>query len=96
MGPRFYLALLLGIAIVLASETACADRLFPDKNLEDVVRKSVFDKRDNDEPLVETDVETISTIKGKGRGIQDLSGLEKCAAVPKRPQPRPAVKSKSL
>lgn len=52
--------------------------LFPDKNLEAVVRKYVFEKRDNQEPLTEEDVENISTVEGKGQGIRDLRGMEKC------------------
>ena len=52
--------------------------VFPDKNLEAVVRKYVFEKRNNEEPLTEKDVEKISTIEGKGKGIKDLTGLEKC------------------
>ena len=55
-----------------------AQSIFPDKNLEAVVRKYVFEKRNNDEPLTEKDVEKISTIEGKGKGIKDLTGLDKC------------------
>ena len=55
--------------------------IFPDKNLEAVVRKSVFAKRDNKEPLTAKDVEKISTIEGKGKGIRDLRGLEKCLSL---------------
>jgi len=51
---------------------------FPDKNLEKAVRKFVFEKRDNDKPLVESDLVNLSTIQGVGLGITNLSGLEKC------------------
>ena len=34
--------------------------IFPDKNLEAVVRRTVFAKRDSDEPLTAKDVEKIS------------------------------------
>lgn len=55
--------------------------IFPDKNLENVVRKSVFAKRDTDEPLTAKDVEKISTIEGKGQNVRDLRGLEKCVSL---------------
>jgi Leucine-rich repeat (LRR) protein len=51
---------------------------FPDKNLEAAVRKFIFEKRDNDKPLVESELVNLSTIQGVGRGITNLSGLEKC------------------
>jgi len=52
--------------------------IFPDKNLEKAVRRVVFEKRNNDQPITEKDVENISEINGKGMGIADLTGLEKC------------------
>ena len=55
--------------------------LIPDKNLEAAVRRSVFEKRDNDKPLTAEDLEKISTITGRGKGIKDLTGLEHCRAL---------------
>jgi internalin A len=52
--------------------------LFVDKNLEAAVRRYVFDKRENDKPLVEADLLNLSTIEAKGLGITNLTGLEKC------------------
>ncbi|MDB6120607.1 MAG: inlA, partial [Verrucomicrobiaceae bacterium] len=52
--------------------------IFKDKNLEAAVRKQVFTKRDNAEPIVAADVETVAVVEGRGMGIKDLSGLEKC------------------
>src|SRR6266496_1022907 len=52
--------------------------LFVDKNLEAAVRKYVFEKRDNDKPLVEADLVNLSTIEAKGLGVTNLTGLEKC------------------
>ncbi len=63
------------------AEEIKAEPVFPDKNLEKAVRKFVFAKRDNEEPLVEGDVLTLSTIKGVEMGIKDLTGLEKCRAL---------------
>ena len=55
--------------------------IFPDKNLEAVVRKSVYAKRNNDEPITEDDVLNISTVKGRGMNVRDLTGLEKCRSL---------------
>ena len=60
---------------------ADAAPLFPDRILEAVVRQSVFDKRNNDEPLTEDDVRNIAVITAKGKGIKDLTGLEKCVSI---------------
>ncbi len=76
-------SLLLGAgAPVTAWAQAAKDApLFPDKKLEAAVRRQVFEKRDNDKPLVEADVLNLSTIDGKGMGITDLTGLEKCRSL---------------
>lgn len=63
---------------VSAADSAPPTSIFPDKKLEAAVRKYVFEKRDNDKPLVEADVVNISTVDAKGQGITDLTGLEKC------------------
>jgi internalin A len=73
------LSWLLVFPFVLAIvHVTCADDLFPDKNLEAVVRQNVFEKRNKPDPLVEADVVNISTIVGKGKKIANLQGLEKC------------------
>ena len=66
----------------LAAEFTYKDApLFADKNLEKAVRKHVFEKRDNDKPLVQADVENLSVIKADGMGITNLAGLEKCISL---------------
>ena len=65
----------------VAAQPAAAQGIFPDKNLEAVVRQYVFEKRNNEEPIVEDDVVNISTISGKNKGIKDLTGLEKCRSL---------------
>ena len=67
--------------IACLSSWTIADDLFPDKNLEAVVRQNVFEKRNKPEPLVEADVVNISTIIGKGKKIANLQGLEKCKSL---------------
>src|SRR5687768_13406450 len=57
------------------------DDLFPDKNLEAVVRQQVFEKRNKTEPLVEADVVNVAIISGKGKKITNLAGLEKCKSL---------------
>jgi internalin A len=68
-------------AVLAFSPAASAQELFADKALEAVVRQYVFEKRDTDKPLVEADVQNISTIKGNGKGIKNLAGLEKCVSL---------------
>ena len=73
------LAALLALAGPCPAADAPAEKgIFPDKNLEAAVRKQVFEKRDNNKPITETDVANLSTINGKGLDISDLTGLEKC------------------
>src|SRR5436853_6577326 len=60
---------------------ASAQDLFADKALTAVVRQYVFEKKNNDMPLVESDVVNISTINGKGKKITNLAGLEKCKSL---------------
>lgn len=59
-------------------ESAAAGSLFEDKALEDAVRKYVFEKRNNSEPLTKEELSNISTIKAKDQGITSLKGLEHC------------------
>ncbi|HEX5102674.1 MAG TPA: leucine-rich repeat domain-containing protein, partial [Pirellulaceae bacterium] len=74
------------LVTLAARRPATADDLFPDKNLEAVVRTQVFEKRNKPDPLVEADVVNISGIKyekslklaGK---ITNLAGLEKCKSL---------------
>jgi len=71
-------SLIVMLAIVAVGRAA---DLFPDKNLEAAVREQVFAKRDKKEPLVEADVQNISVVRGKGKKIKNLAGLEKCVAL---------------
>ncbi len=77
---RLVLAALILAMLGPAASSRAAD-LFPDNNLEAVVRQYVFAKRDNNMPLVEADVQNISTIKGNGKKIANLAGLEKCVSL---------------
>lgn len=77
------LPLAAGLLTVLSHtfSNASGQDLFPDKGLETAVRKEVFAKRYNTEPLTAEDVKRISQVKGKGLEITDLTGLEHCVAV---------------
>lgn len=69
------------VCLSLAGGGVLADDLFPDKNLEAVVRQQVFEKRNKPDPLVEDDVKNIAIISGKGKKITNLAGLEKCKSL---------------
>jgi Leucine-rich repeat (LRR) protein len=74
---RLLFAALTVTAVLFAAPTAFAVQ-FPDKNLEAALRALVFEKKANAEELTEDDLRKISTLEAKGRGIQNLAGLEKC------------------
>ncbi len=72
----------IGLAnVMLLMGAAVAEDLFPDKALEAAVRAEVFAKRYNQEPITKDDVKNISQVKGKGKGIKNLEGLQHCVAV---------------
>ncbi|HZN32801.1 MAG TPA: leucine-rich repeat domain-containing protein, partial [Pirellulaceae bacterium] len=72
---------LIAAVLICCCLPAMADDLFPDKNLEEAVRQEVFEKRGKKEPLVEADVLNISQVRGKGKKIANLAGLEKCKSL---------------
>ncbi|MFG0335981.1 MAG: leucine-rich repeat domain-containing protein [Maioricimonas sp. JB049] len=64
--------------LLFTSGPAAAEDIFPDKNLETVIRE-ILKKKQIDKPQIEeADLKTIYFLDGKGRGIVDLTGLEKC------------------
>lgn len=80
--PAAFALLCLFAATAATSPAAeTSPSIFPDKNLEAVVRTYVFAKRDNQQPLTAEDVKSLSTISGRGKGIRDLTGLDKCTAL---------------
>lgn len=82
MKPNLTATATLALTGLLALPAAAAgEGIFPDKQLEAAVRKQVFEKRDNDQPITAEDVKNISTIRGAGMGITDLTGLEHCTAL---------------
>lgn len=77
----FLFSLLACASLVTVAAVARGEDLFPDKGLEAAVRKEVFAKRYNTEPLTKDDVKNISQVMGKSKGIKSLAGLENCVAV---------------
>ena len=72
----------LGALLVLGPSAAWpADTVFPDKNLEAVVRTYVPKKRANEEPLTVDDVKDLARIDARGKGIKDLTGLDQCIGI---------------
>lgn len=85
LAPTRMLALLIGMVGLssFAGLDAQAQDLFPDKALEASVRREVFEKRYNNEPITVEDVKNISQVVGKGKGIKSLEGLQHCKALMK-------------
>src|SRR6266568_6750974 len=50
----------------------------PDKNLEAAVRSVIFEKKDTDAEITDDDLKKVFVLEAKGKGIKDLSGMEKC------------------
>jgi Leucine-rich repeat (LRR) protein len=78
-----YARALTACLFVMTVSGAFASRAFagpiPDKNLEAVVRAVIFEKKDKpNEELNDEDLKKVFILKGKGKGIKDLAGLEKC------------------
>lgn len=80
---RFRIASFLWIVMVVTGSSAQAQDLFPDKGLEAAVRREVFEKRYNTEPITVDDVKNISQVVGKGKGIKSLEGLQHCKSLMK-------------
>jgi internalin A len=81
MNPLLRIVLAFVVVFGLGQGRVAAEDLFPDKNLEAAVRQEVFEKRNKTEPLVEADVVNISQVRGNGRKIASLKGLEKCKSI---------------
>jgi internalin A len=71
-------ALLIG---VLASAPLLADGIFPDPNLEAVVRAILKQKQIDKPAIEEADLKTIFFLDARGKQIKDLTGLEKCTSL---------------
>ena len=72
---------IVALAFVCGIVRADEPGIFPDKKLEAAVRRQVYDKRNNDQPITADDVAHVSVIEGKGMGIKDLAGIEHCRAL---------------
>ncbi len=66
---------------ILLTPTVLAQSIFPDKNLEAAVRKEVFEKRNNQDPITAEDVKRISQVEASKAGIASLEGLQHCESL---------------
>lgn len=69
---------LAAATLALASQPAIAAGPFADANLETAVRAMLFDKKDPSTMLTDEDLRKVFILEAKGKGIKDLSGLDKC------------------
>ena len=76
-------AVYLATCSAIQVPNAFGEDLIPDKNLEVAVRREVFDKRYNADPLTSDDVKNISQVVAKGKGIRSLEGLQHCKSLMK-------------
>src|SRR5260221_10685826 len=71
--PRHTLLTLLALALFAAP--AIAAPAFPDKNLDAAVRAALLDPKGD---LTDEMLKNLSYLNASGKGIKDLTGLEKC------------------
>ena len=70
------LPLVFGL-IITGLQSASAADLFPDDKLEAVIREILRKKSDKEE-IAEADLKNVYILHAQGKGIKDLTGLEKC------------------
>ncbi len=63
---------------LLAPLTGNARGGLPDKNLEAAVRSVIFEKKDTNAEITDDDLKKVYILEARGKGIKDLSGMEKC------------------
>lgn len=80
MRLQLRLSLLCFSLLVLAApaQSARAQEIFPDENLRAVIKEILVKKQINKEQIEEADLKSIYFLEVRGRGIKDLTGLEKC------------------
>jgi internalin A len=66
----------IGLSIPFATRTATAG--LPDKNLEAAVRSVIFEKKGTDAEITDDDLKKVYILEARGKGIKDLTGMEKC------------------
>jgi internalin A len=80
--PRWTTCLVLICSAFCAAPLVAGDVEFPDANLDTVIREILkqkqIDKTDKSKKITDEDVATIYFLKAMNRGIENLSGLEKC------------------
>ncbi|HLJ12506.1 MAG TPA: leucine-rich repeat domain-containing protein [Planctomycetaceae bacterium] len=67
----------LGAGLVVSSAKFVEAGL-PDKNLEAAVRSVIFEKKDTNAEITDDDLKKVFVLEAKGKGIKDLTGMEKC------------------
>jgi Leucine-rich repeat (LRR) protein len=76
ISSRFTLLMLVALLCVSGAASVRAEGLFNDKALETAVRDVL--KKKAEDPLAEADLKNVYILKAKGKGIKDLTGLDKC------------------
>jgi Leucine-rich repeat (LRR) protein len=80
--PRRTFCLALILSVFSVAPLLAGDVEFPDPNLDTVIREILkqkqIDKTDKSKKITDEDVATIYFLKATNRGIENLTGLEKC------------------
>jgi hypothetical protein len=75
---RLSFAILICTACLSSPLAGVARAGLPDKNLEAAVRAVIFEKRDTTDEITDDDLKKVFVLDAKGKGIKDLTGMEKC------------------
>lgn len=68
----------LSAVVVAISQPQPISAAIPDKKLEAALRSVIFDKKDSTAELTDDDLKKVFVLEARGKGISDLTGLEKC------------------
>ena len=66
------------VALLVVANPAAADEIFPDEKLRAVIKEILVKKQINKDAIEEADLKTIYFLEASGKGIKDLTGLDKC------------------
>ena len=90
---RLVLITLALTVTALQTAQAAADEIFPDENLRTVIRELLKKKQIDKEQIEEADLKTIYFLDADGRGVKDLTGLDKCTNLASVKLPNNAIES---
>src|SRR5215210_3261636 len=81
------------VALLVIANPAAADEIFPDEKLRAVIKEILVKKQINKDAIEEADLKTIYFLEASGKGIKDLTGLDKCTNLASIKLPKNEIES---